>query len=172
LRAGLLVEQALSENGFEIIKERAVSAERKAGGDIEGISTSGGTQVMGRFFILATGGICGGGLIFQSTLTEPVCNLPVFMNGKKVAELSTSESLPAEIFWSERFQENEAIASAGISIDTEGRPLNEYGRPVSYNLRACGSIVNADKGLRRNPIDPGVSALSGWSVAEKLIQAL
>ena len=41
LRAGLMVESALAEAGVEILRERARTVERKAGGDIEGMMNHG-----------------------------------------------------------------------------------------------------------------------------------
>jgi anaerobic glycerol-3-phosphate dehydrogenase len=172
LRAGLMVESALAEAGVEILRERARTVERKAGGDIEGVVTSKGATVLGRFFILATGGICGGGLGFDNDLVESVCNLPVFFEGKRAHGSGPGRTMPAEGFWNSDFTGNDAILRAGVRTDEEGRPLNEYGRPVSYNLRACGSIVGLSGKDPLRPVDPGRSALMGWHVAERLSKAL
>jgi anaerobic glycerol-3-phosphate dehydrogenase len=172
LRAGLLVESALEGAGVEIIRQRARTVERKAGGDIEGVVTTGGETVLGRFFVLATGGICGGGLSFENDLVEPVCNLPVFFDGKRVPAGDSSRTMPPERFWNADFAGNDPVLMAGVRTDDEGRPLNEYGRPVSYNLRACGAVVGRSEGDALRPVDPGRSSLMGWRVAERLVKAL
>jgi len=172
LRAGLMVESALTGTGVEVVRETAAAVERKAGGDIEGVVTSGNTTVLGRFFILATGGLCGGGLTFESERVEPVCSLPVFFEGKRVPGSAPGKIMPPENYWGIDFTGNDPILRAGVRTDEEGRPLNEYGRPVSYNLRACGSIVGQAQSGAPRAVDPGRSALSGWRVAERLLKAL
>jgi anaerobic glycerol-3-phosphate dehydrogenase len=172
IRTGLSVEKALADSGVEMLRERAVSVERKAGGDIEGVMTDGGKTLRGRFFILATGGMLGGGLRLDASLEEPVARLPLFLGGRRITQQASGDIMPSESFWAGSFLENDAIVSAGVLTDAEGRPLNEYGRPVSYNLRACGSIVGSREARARRPVDPGRSALSGWTLAEKLLKAL
>jgi anaerobic glycerol-3-phosphate dehydrogenase len=172
LRAGTLVEKAALRSGVELVPERAVSVERKAGGDIECISTSGGNAIQGRFFIVATGGLAGEGIVFRDTFAEPLFNLPVFVGDRKASEPSASASLPSDMFWKETLRGSVAVLSAGVKVDAEGRPLNEHGRPTSYNLRACGSIVAAVGLQAGGRIEPGWRALSGWNTAGRLLAAL
>ena len=166
------LEKAIEGSGIEIIRERVLSAEKIRGGDIETVATESGRNIAGRLFVLATGGICGGGIIFDKTLREPILDLPLFVDGRKASDLSSAVAAPAESFWSGSFMKNDAIMSAGVHIDQEGRPLNEYDRLVSKNLRACGSIIASAAAGSGSPLDPGISALSGWELAGKLIKIL
>ncbi|MFH1437366.1 MAG: FAD-binding protein [Pseudomonadota bacterium] len=172
IRIGCDLEKAIARSGIEIMRDRVLSVEKIRGGDLDTVATETGRNIAGRLFILATGGICGGGIIFDKNLREPILDLPLFVNGRKASVLSSAAAAPAESFWSENFMQNDAIMSAGVHVDKEGRPLNEYDGPVSKNLRACGSIIASTGSGQGSPLDLGMSALSGWELAGKLIKTL
>ncbi len=108
-------------------------------------------------FILATGGLLGGGLsaTYANGIQEPIFNLPVKIepnrhNWIQQEFLSTN---PHPIY------------TGGITVDQELRPLNHDHSLAARNLRVVGANLAGGDYLRQRAVD-GIALLSGYLAGE------
>ncbi|MCZ7571173.1 MAG: glycerol-3-phosphate dehydrogenase subunit GlpB [Ardenticatenaceae bacterium] len=115
----------------------------------------------GRDFVLATGGLLGGGLRtdYKGAVREVVFDLPVEALSERKAWFEPEFVAP----------QGHAIWRAGLMVDEQMRPLGPNGAPVYANLRAAGlALAHADP-LREKSLE-GVSVATGVRAAEGLLE--
>jgi glycerol-3-phosphate dehydrogenase subunit B len=169
----------LPENGFELLAtvpsphgwrlQRALDAALAdhdvdvAQGDVCGIRASGrrleaaltaSAELPADAFIIATGRYLGGGLVKRRSVTEPVCDLGVFHEGRRV-----------DREWPERLRHLEQLSPhpafrTGVLTDDRLRPLDWDGLVAYDNLRAAGSLLGGYDYIRGYGF--GVPMLTGW----------
>jgi len=112
------------------------------------------TAFSARSFILATGGIFGGGIeVTAEAAQETVLGLPLYV--------------PAEWTKSE-FLGEQPYARMGIEVDSELRPINSRDKEVIFeNLRVVGRMLAHWDPWSEN-CGGGVSLATGWFAGEKL----
>jgi glycerol-3-phosphate dehydrogenase subunit B len=106
-------------------------------------------------FILATGGLLGGGLkaTFEGHVTEVVAGLPViFPVGR--------ENWLEQQFFS---QTGHPIFRSGIAVNSGFQPIDSSGAAVFENVFAVGSALSGADLLRERSLD-GVGLLTGYIV--------
>lgn len=143
--------------GFEV-----VSAIRK-NGSCKGLAlkTPSGERIHeADSFVLATGGLFGGGLRAQhDRIVEPIFNLPVAQpEGRKAwfrDELLGRGSHP--------------ISKAGVRTNSRLNPVDEKGRVVLENLFAVGSILG-DHDPTREKSGTGVAIATGYKAIRNLVE--
>lgn len=116
-----------------------------------------------RGFLLATGGIIGGGIRAE--------------HGQRVVE--TALGLPVTVpnsskgWFAERFmdQEGHAIYRAGIAVDDQLRPLDEHGDLAFENVAVAGAALGGADLIRERCYE-GVALASGWRAAGMLMEQL
>lgn len=111
-------------------------------------------------FILATGGILGGGIQanFDGLVREVICDTPV------TAPRSRAH-------WSEKDFLSPAghpIFRAGIRVDPAFHPAAESGEPVFDNLYAAGAGLAGGEYIRERSYD-GVAIATGFAAAQQLL---
>lgn len=172
-RTGFLLNRAIENSGVELISDTVEKFYGNEGGGLRALLTAGGKEIEADHFLLATGGLLGRGIEFNQTLREKILDLPVLFRGKKLNRPTGQYGSPPEKFWAEKISENEVVINAGLNIDKDATVINEYGRVVAHNLSACGSILEGKGKFKRvYPVDPGLSAISGWIIAGKLLKKI
>jgi len=133
------LDRALRNRGVELRTGMEVSGVSIAESAIEHLQIDGGTRtVRGREFVLATGGLIGGGLVeSDGRIVEPLLGLTV--SHPERSEWVREDPLARQPF-----------ATAGLRIDQSLRPLDSLGNsdgrhrnsnPQFDNLRACGAVL-------------------------------
>jgi anaerobic glycerol-3-phosphate dehydrogenase len=105
-------------------------------------------------FVLATGRFLGGGLVKEREVREPVFNLGVFHEGRRV-----DREWP---FWLQHLERQSPTSAfrTGLLTDERLRPLNWEGEVAYENLHAAGAILGGYDYARGFGF--GVPILTGW----------
>ncbi len=107
-------------------------------------------RTRGDAFVLATGGILGGGIVgeYEGNLREVVLGLPVQGPTERAAWLSRDFTDPA----------GHPVFRSGIAVDTDLRPR---GGPAVSNLFAAGALLAGTDAVREGAVE-GVALATGW----------
>jgi glycerol-3-phosphate dehydrogenase subunit B len=111
-------------------------------------------------FILATGGLLGGGIIanYDGKVEETVCGLPVSHPGRRDqwlhSQFLTKKSHP--------------IFLAGIECDDWFRPIGNNGLPLYRNLYAVGNSLSGFDAIQERSHE-GVALVSSFMVGQKYL---
>jgi len=146
------LDAALAEHGVEVAQGEIRSI-RAAGRRLEAALTA-SAELPADHFVLATGRYLGGGLVKHRSVTEPVCDLGVFHEGRRV-----------DREWPERLRHLEQLSPhpafrTGVLTDDRLRPLDWDGMVAYENLRAAGSLLGGYDYIRGYGF--GVPMLTGW----------
>ena len=112
-------------------------------------------------YILATGGILGGGITtnFEGKAREVVFDLPV--------------SIPdSRLDWFKRdFMDKDGhpVYRAGVVVDENFRPTNGNGRPIYENVHAAGAALANAEVIRERSME-GVALSTGYAVGKLVIR--
>jgi glycerol-3-phosphate dehydrogenase subunit B len=143
MQIGSLVQRASGENGtLTTIASEAAAREQ---------------EHRARVFVLATGGIGGGGIRtdYSGKVWETALNLPV------QAPASHSE------WFASRFlhQEGHPIFTSGVATDAQQRPLDASGSVVYENVVAAGLVLASDDPIQ-DRCTTGLAITSGWRAGQ------
>jgi glycerol-3-phosphate dehydrogenase subunit B len=112
-----------------------------------------------RYYILATGGILGGGLFaeYEGQLREVVCDLPIQapQDRREWFEPKFLSQLPHPMFQS------------GISVDHNLQPVSSNGQVIYNNLYAIGTGLSGSDFLRERSFN-GVALTTGYMIGNRL----
>ncbi|MBW2309201.1 MAG: anaerobic glycerol-3-phosphate dehydrogenase subunit B [Deltaproteobacteria bacterium] len=110
------------------------------------------TEMCAHRFILATGGIRGGGLVAErSGLLEPLYGLPVCQPSKRGTWFRTCMFDP----------EGHPLDRSGVKANTNLQPVDAAGRVLIDNVRVCGRILAYQDPLREKS-GGGVAVATGF----------
>ncbi|MDE0632696.1 MAG: anaerobic glycerol-3-phosphate dehydrogenase subunit B [Caldilineaceae bacterium] len=137
-----------------------------AGRRIEWIETATGSRPLrhtARNYLLATGGILGGGIHADRCghVTETVFDLPL-----TAPQTRTQWLRP--LFLDRR---GHPIFQAGVSVDHRFRPLDQSGGPVYDNLWAAGAILAHTDPIRERSRE-GIAISTGCAAANAVVRGL
>ena len=104
--------------------------------------------------VLCTGRFLSGGLVRQGTFTEPLLDLPLFLDGQPV-ERGFVGTAVAELPESEQ-----PFMRVGVMTDNHLQPVDAHGRRVLENLFVAGSIL-AGCDVTRGQGGVGLAAVTG-----------
>lgn len=114
-----------------------------------------------RQVILATGKFLGGGLQDREGMVrEPVFGLPLFLQGKPLAEWSRRDLFATDP------GADQPIFSAGVRVNPQGQVLGNQQEVLWENLFACGMILSGI-GVGGDKSSSAVSLISGRAVAKE-----
>lgn len=157
LRLQRAIDELMREQRVEMVFGQAVRG--KAQGSrvksLEAIADGEAFEVEARAFILATGKFIPGGIEAHETIREPIFNLPLFSEGKKI-----QPHKPLSLWETDLFQRHRAFSS-GIMVNPSMQPLGEDGGPPFENLFACGSVLSGYDSIR-DGCGLGVCLLTGY----------
>lgn len=118
--------------------------------------------------ILATGKWVSEGIDSDGALSEPLFDLPLWLDGDPVDD--PDSTWPPELMGTTP-SESHPLLRVGLHTGERMRPLDGDGEPVYSNLFACGRILAGS-----NPIsdgtDLGVDLVTGLAAAESLIETI
>ena len=107
-------------------------------------------------FVLATGGIGGGGLRaeYDQPLRETALDLPVRQPFSREGWFAADVAAIQPVF------------TAGIAVDQDLRPVDAAGAPIAANLRVAGAALAGADLIRERCVE-GVALASGWRAGER-----
>jgi glycerol-3-phosphate dehydrogenase subunit B len=110
-------------------------------------------------FVLASGGILGGGVIMDKHgyAQETVFNLPLYMTSKQPNWFNDQFLSP----------KSHPIHTTGVNIDDELHPVDSFGQIVYQNLFVCGNIIGRCDPIRECSLE-GIALASGYHISESI----
>ena len=153
-RLGVRVEIGMEVSGFHATGRR-----------IEWIETETGSRPLrhtARNYLLATGGILGGGIYAHrcGRVEETVFNLP----------LTAPQTRPQWLRPLFLDPQGHPIFQAGVSVDHRFRPLDQAAAPVYDNLWAAGAILAHADPIRERSRE-GIAIATGYAAANSVVRS-
>jgi len=146
------LDAALGEHGVQVAQGEVIAV--RANGARLATALTASSELAADEFVLATGRFLGGGLVKERTVREPVCDLGVFHDGRRV-----DHEWPAHLRHLEQLSPHPAFRT-GLLTDDRLRPLDWEGTVAYQNLRAAGSVLGGYDYIRGYGF--GVPLLTGW----------
>ncbi|HSR24985.1 MAG TPA: FAD-binding protein, partial [Candidatus Eisenbacteria bacterium] len=148
------LDTALTDHGVQVAQGQISGVRAGSGGRLLEAAMTATTELAADQFVLATGRYLGGGLVKHRVVTEPVCDLGVFHEGRRV-----------DRDWPERLRHLEQLSPhpafrTGVLTDDRLRPLDREGVVAYENLRAAGSLLGGYDYIRGYGF--GVPMVTGW----------
>jgi glycerol-3-phosphate dehydrogenase subunit B len=146
------LEATMADHGVEVV-QAAVTTLKTGGHRVEAAVTA-TSEIPADHFVLATGRFLGGGLVKERVVREPLLDLGVFHDGRRV-----------DREWPERLHHLEFLSPhpafrTGLLTDNRLRPLDWDGFVPYDNLRAAGSVLGGYDYIRGYGF--GVPMVTGW----------
>jgi glycerol-3-phosphate dehydrogenase subunit B len=146
------LDAVLADHGVQVAQGE-VGSVLASGRRVE-TALTGSAELMADHFVLATGRYLSGGLVKERVVREPVCDLGVFHDGRRV-----------DRDWPERLRHLEQLSPhpafrTGVLTDDRLRPLDWDGVVAYDNLRAAGSLLGGYDYIRGYGF--GVPLVTGW----------
>lgn len=112
-------------------------------------------EVRAEAVVLATGRFLGGGVVHLQRLTEPIFDLPIWVDGR--VDLGTWPGLLSR----HEVRDPQPLFAAGVRTDERLHPLNSAGEVVSRRLYACGDLL-AGNDPARDGAGVGLALFTGY----------
>lgn len=161
IRLHQLLKQAIEKAGGIVFEGMQVIGFEANGGKVEAVWSEAAARAhphRARQFVLATGGILGGGIIAfpDGRLEEAVFRLPVI--------------IPADRFRpSFLHPEGHPLFRAGVAFDHQFRPVNTDDRPIFENLKLVGSALSGCDPVLERSLE-GIALATGFTAGERLAE--
>jgi glycerol-3-phosphate dehydrogenase subunit B len=146
------LEAVLGGHGIQVSQDD-VTGVRSTGRRVEAALTA-GAELAADGFVLATGRFLGGGLVKERLVREPVMDLGVFHDGRRV-----DREWPARLRYLEYLSPQPAFRT-GLLTDDRLRPVDWEGLVPFENVHAAGSVLGGYDYIRGYGF--GVPVLTGW----------
>lgn len=166
IRLHRLLERSTGEAGVEHIAGMAVEL-NVSGDHVRSVEVRGGgveVTLEAGVFVLATGGLAGGGIELRRAPTEVLLNLPLELDGKLLEP-------PASLFGAERsglfetsLEASHPLCRAGVPFNTSLRPLSA-GEPGFANLFVAGALL-AEHDPRAGRSGLSTALITGYRAGE------
>jgi len=166
IRLHRLLSKAVHSNAGEIFEGMQVISYKKEDSRIKTLLTEAASRRLAHHaqdFVLATGGILGGGLFanYDGSLVETIFNIPISFKADRTK------------WFDQNFLSNDAhpIFSNGIIVNEKFQPVKETGITHFDNLYTVGSSLSSSDYLREMS-QAGVSLVTGYAVGKNLTSNL
>ncbi|MCP4427841.1 MAG: glycerol-3-phosphate dehydrogenase subunit GlpB [Chloroflexi bacterium] len=141
------------ETGMEVINHQSSIVNRQS--SIEWVATETSARPLkhrARHFLLATGGILGGGLAgeMNGRVRETIFNLPVTAPQKRNDWFRASFLDP----------QGHPVFAGGVAVGADFRPINGDGQPIYNNLWAAGGLLAHSDPIRERSLE-GTAVATG-----------
>jgi glycerol-3-phosphate dehydrogenase subunit B len=163
IRLHHILKQAIEMNGGRVFDGmEAIGSETENGRITTVYTESAARQRRHRFdqYILATGGILGGGITtnFEGQAMEVVFNLPVSIPKSRLD------------WYKQDFMDKDGhpVYRAGLVVSKDFRPINEAGKTVFENVYAAGTTLAHAEVIRERSME-GVALATGYAVGNWVI---
>lgn len=142
LRLQLLLERATAEAGVERITGRAVALAVE-GDRVLSVEVRGGPNevtVEAGAFVMATGGLAGGGIEVGRSAVEPLLGLSLEIDGRPLEPPSSQFGVDRAELFAAHPAASHPICRAGVPVDESQRPVRG-GEPSHVNLFVAGAML-------------------------------
>ena len=162
MRLHAILVEAIRRAGGEVLTGMEVVRADVADGRVEAVFTEAAARLKphrAHAFVLATGGLLGGGIVAdaEGRLREVVLDLPVQGPEERLQWFRQDFLAP----------EGHPVYAAGLAVDGHFRPVDAGGAPIYANLFAAGTILAGEDYLRRRSLD-GVALATGYAVGRRV----
>jgi glycerol-3-phosphate dehydrogenase subunit B len=142
LRLQRLLERATAAAGVERITGRAVAfaveSDRVLSVEVRGGPNE--VTVEAGAFVMATGGLAGGGIELGRTAVEPLLGLPLELDGRALEPPSSQFGADRAELFAPHPAASHPICRAGVAVDESQRPVRG-GAPSPSNLFVAGAML-------------------------------
>jgi glycerol-3-phosphate dehydrogenase subunit B len=157
MRLHRILTRAIGERGGRTFEGMEVVAAAAGGGRITAVYSEAAARRQphrAAHYILATGGILGGGVQtdYTGNVREAIFGLPLVAPQGRAAWFRQEFLGP----------EGQPIYQAGVAVDRAFRPVNGGQQPLYANLRAAGTILAHCDPIRERSLD-GVALATGYA---------
>jgi glycerol-3-phosphate dehydrogenase subunit B len=166
LRSKLQTMGVRVESGMEVIRHSSSVIRHPSPSHIEWVATETSARPLkhrARHFLLATGGILGGGLVgeLDGRVRETIFNLPVTAPQKR------------SDWFSPGFLDSQGhpVFTGGVAVGPDFRPINETGQPIYENLWAAGNLLAYADPIRERSLE-GTAVATGIAAGKAIISTL
>ncbi len=156
------LEAALRESKVRVVTSGVTGAERD-GRNVRNLlleDSRSKRTASAKNYIVASGKFSAGGLVAGDYPEEPIFELPLFSQDKRVDNKFLQDLLSWNVDGRQLF------LSCGLHIDKSLRPLDRFGEPAYENLFAAGSILG-EYDYIIDKCGMGIAMLSGYLAGEK-----
>ena len=162
MRLHRILVDAIERYGGRVYEGMQINGARASTGKVVSVSSEAGArdrQHLARFFLLASGGILGGGLktFYDGSAVETVFNLPVSIPAQRTEWLEREFFAPG----------GHAIFKSGIAVNQDFQPINHHGQVIYDNVVVAGSSL-AHCDCIRERSQEGVALTTGYSASSRL----
>ncbi len=162
MRLHNILVEAIQRQGGEVLTGMEAVRADAANGQVQAVWTEAAARLKphrARTFVLATGGLLGGGIVAEpdGTLREVIFGLPVEGPHERVQWFRLDFLTPA----------GHPVYSSGLAVDEHFRPVDADGAPVYTNLFAAGTTLAGGEVVRERSFD-GVALATGYAVGTQL----
>jgi glycerol-3-phosphate dehydrogenase subunit B len=157
-----LLVDTLGKSGTPVLEGMQVTTAMSEGNIMTGVTTEAAARSLthgARNFVLATGGILGGGIVATSTgyAQESALGLTVPTPGQRPDWFRTKFLAP----------EGHPIFQSGIIVNDQFQPVDEDSQPPFANLFAIGGALGNCDPIRERSLE-GIALATGYRVGENL----
>jgi glycerol-3-phosphate dehydrogenase len=168
MRLQHLLVRVIERLGGQVFNGMQVVAARLEGGRVRAVESEAAVRNLvhrGEAFILATGGVLGGGFAGEpgERLVERIFNLPL----APPAPASLAAAPPGWMGRSFLEPGGHPLYRQGLAVDAGFRPLDGAGRPVYENLYAAGGLLAGCDPLVERSLE-GVALTTGYWAGKRL----
>lgn len=160
MKHALVAMGARVEIGSEVVRGEAETGESKLR-HIWSKAPARERQHRARAFLLATGGILGGGLVADEggVVRETALGLPV-------------AAPPDQAMWFDaEFDGEHRLFRAGVRVDARFRPCDEAGQVVYSNVTVAGASLAGADAIEERSLE-GIALATGWAAGQHLADGL
>lgn len=166
LRAKLWSMGVRVDAGMEAIGASTIAAHNGTGGRVQWVETATSSRPLknrARSFLLATGGILGGGFDSDHTgrLWEVVFDLPVTVPQRRSQWFRPRFMNPA----------GHPVFNGGVAVDQRMQPVDAAGNVVYANLWATGGALASVDPIQQHSLE-GIAIASGVAAAKAIVRTM
>lgn len=160
IRLARMLIRAITKRGGQVFDGMMACGFSSGSGTVESIHTEAPLRQKphrGGQFILATGGILGGGIQagYEGVLQETVLNLPI------QAPTDRQEWVEREFFSTN----GHPVFSCGVAVNHQFRPIDPDGKIIYGNVFCAGSLLAHSDAIRERSLE-GIALVSGYRIGQ------
>ncbi|MGE5224244.1 MAG: FAD-binding protein, partial [Omnitrophica WOR_2 bacterium] len=161
MRLHQVLVNAIEREGGRVYDGMQVESARLYGNHIDSISSAAAARLKNhraKEYILATGGILGGGFLaeYSGEIREAVFNLPIQSPGTRLEWFERQFLSPL----------GHPVFHSGIRANPELQPVDEDGKVIFENLRLAGSALDGFEAIRERSLE-GVALVTGYTAGRR-----
>ena len=162
MRLHRILVQAIEEHRGDVFEGMQVTGALASTSRVTSVSSEAGVrdrQHFARYFVLASGGLMGGGLKtgYDGSVVETVFNLPIGAPSQRTEWLSREFLAPG----------GHTIFKTGVEVNQDFQPIDSDGQVIYDNVLVAGSSLAHCDPIRERSLE-GIALATGYSASSRL----